>query len=313
MGQMGRTFMMEIAKSEFSTATKIAVTGGTGFVGRAVVRQLCDAGYRQIIAISRNTSAALPAKDGLVYTSADMTSAADACRALAGCSAVIHLIGIIRPTARQSFYKAHVTATENVIYAMRKNGIKRLLHMSALGTRPASASFYHQTKWLAEQLIVKSDVHYTIIRPSLIIGEEGEFTGMLDSWSLGLAPPYISMPFFGRGILGLTSALIAPVRVEDVARLFQWSLDRSVSIGKVYELAGPRSFTWLEFLRLYAKTRHGKNRRTIGIPIWLAKILGRLPGLPFTRDQAIMAGEDNIISYDLLRTDMPDFFTRDTL
>ncbi|MGC8559372.1 MAG: NAD(P)H-binding protein [Phycisphaerae bacterium] len=304
---------MEMPKSENMHIGRIAITGGNGFVGRAVVAQLLDAGYRQIVVISRHASANAAHTDGVRFVAGDLTISSDACRALAGCDAVVHLVGIIRPTSRQSFYDAHVAATENTVFAMRENGIKRLLHMSALGTRISAVSSYHRTKWTAEQVVVKSGLDYTIIRPSLILGNHGEFTLMLDAWSEGIAPPYLFMPYFGRGIFGKRAALISPVRVEDVAKLFQWCLDRPVSIGKIYELSGPREFTWPDFLRLYAKTRHGRNRRTLGIPIWLGKILGRLPGLPFTTDQVIMAGEDSTANGEELKADMPDFFTREAL
>ena len=304
---------MEIPKNENIDTGRIAITGGNGFVGRAVVTQLLDAGYRQIVVIARHASADVAHIDGVSFVAGDLTISSDACRALAGCDAVVHLVGIIRPTSRQSFYDAHVAATENTVFAMRENGIKRLLHMSALGTRISAVSNYHQTKWTAEQIVVKSGLEYTIIRPSLILGDQGEFTQMLDVWSQGIAPPYLFMPYFGRGALGIGRTRIAPVRVEDVATLFQWCLDRPVSIGKIYELAGPREFTWPEFLRLYAKVRHGKVRRALGIPIWLGKILGRFPGMPFTTDQVIMAGEDNIANGEPLKADMPDFFTRDVL
>ncbi len=292
-------------------STTVAVTGATGFVGRAVVHQLLAAGYRHVVAIARKAPAPALAADGVIFRAADLGNSTDACTALADCHMVIHLIGIIRPTARQSFQKAHVTVTENTIFAMRKLGIRRLVHMSALGTRAGTASTYHQTKWAAEQRILQSDLDATIIRPGLIIGEGGEFTQMLDAWSRGSIPPFLFMPYFGRGLLGQTGANIAPVRVEDVARLFQWCLDRPVSIGKIYELSGPRQFTWPEFLRLYAVTHHGRRRIAQGIPGWLGKILGHLPGLPFTTDQVVMAMENSTTDDANLKTDMPDFFSRD--
>lgn len=291
--------------------TKIAVTGATGFVGKAVVKQLLDVGYRQVVAIARHSPVAPLWGNGVIFQPADMSNSGDACRALEGCQIVVNLVGIIRPTPRQSFQRAHVTVTENVVYAMRQHGIKRLIHMSALGTRAMAASNYHRTKWTAEQIIFKSQLDATIIRPGLIVGEGGEFTQMLDGWSRGSVAPYFFMPYFGCGLLGQTSARIAPVRVEDVAKLFQWCIDRPVAIGKIYELSGPRVFTWPEFLRLYALTHYGRQRAVAGIPSWLGKIAAQMPTLPFTSDQVTMAVEDNVARIDQLKSDMPEFFTRD--
>ena len=114
---------MEIPKNENIDTGRIAITGGNGFVGRAVVTQLLDAGYRQIVVIARHASADVAHIDGVSFVAGDLTISSDACRALAGCDAVVHLVGIIRPTSRQSFYDAHVAATENTVFAMRENGI----------------------------------------------------------------------------------------------------------------------------------------------------------------------------------------------
>ncbi len=292
------------------TAERIAVTGGTGFVGQRVVRQLLATGYSKVTAIGRHPPEKLADTPGLAICGADLTDPNQVQRALAGCSAVIHLVGIIRPTSQQTFYQAHVATTQNLITAMPGLGIKRLVHMSAMGTRSGAVSAYHQTKWQAEAAVAASGLDYTIIRPSLILGEGGEFAKMLDGWARGRAPPFLFMPYFGRGAAGQKSSQIAPVSVDDVAKLFVLCLAVDASVGKTYELSGPRVFNWPEFLRCYALAKHSRKRRAIGIPAWWGKILGRLPGMPFTRDQVIMAVENDVGDGKGLLSDFPDFRTR---
>src|ERR1700722_10557962 len=105
-------------------------------------------------------------------------------RAVAGCRAVIHLVGIIRENPRQgiTFARMHVSATRALVTAAKRAGIKRFLHMSALGTRAGAPSTYHQTKWEAEQIVRSSGLDWTIFRPSLIHGPTGELMKMEAAW-----------------------------------------------------------------------------------------------------------------------------------
>ena len=231
-----------IAPAQFE---RILVTGSTGFVGRAVVRELLARGIKPICLV-RSVEKLLrqhpevhpdrftPIVGGL--------SDRGAVREAAGMSqAAIHLVGIIiaRPMRGQTFHRIHVEGTRRVIEALQEAGVRRYLHMSALGTRSNAVSKYHRTKWEAEELVRQSGLEWTIFRPSLIHGPEGEFMRLMKRFMCSWLPPAI--PYFGSGL-----AKVQPVSVKDVAYCFAQSLFSPETIGKIVPLCGPRPYTWIE-------------------------------------------------------------------
>jgi NADH dehydrogenase len=218
---------------------------------------------------------------------------------MAGCTAVIHLVGIImeKPSKGITFERIHFEGTRAVVDAAKRNGIGRFIHMSALGTRPNAASQYHQTKWKAEECVRASGIDWTIFRPGLIHGPGG-LMEMEAKWAHKSAPPFVAMPYFGKGALGLGgSGLLQPVYVDDVARAFVEAIDRPQSIRKTYDLAGPDRLNWPQFHHVSSLELIGKQRMTAPLPAWIAKLLasaGLGPLLDFNRDQVIMSQEDNV-------------------
>lgn len=285
----------------------VFVTGATGFVGTHVRDLLLQRGYR-VRALVRRTGS-LPAADGLEEAPGDITNPASLAPALQNCHAVIHLVGIIeeKPSRGITFDRIHHQGAVNVINAARDAGIARYVHMSALGTRPNAAARYHQTKWTAEEHLRQSGLAYTIFRPSLIHGPDGEFTQMLRNWATGKAAPFLFMPFFGSGLLGQTNTNpISPVHVDDVAALFVDALTTPASIGKTYDVGGPERLSWRELLRTASAAFRGKPKMALGIPAWYAKLLASLPlPLPFNRDQVLMSQEPNAADPAPIQADFP--------
>jgi NADH dehydrogenase len=216
-----------------------------------------------------------------------------------GCDAVIHLVGIImeRPGKGITFERIHYQGTVNVVDAARRAGVKRYLHMSALGTRADAVSNYHKTKFAAEHYVRGSGLQWTIFRPSMIHGPRGEFMQMEAKWARMQAPPFLFMPYFGAGALGTGGAgMLQPVFVGDVARAFVDALTNPKTIGEVYLLGGPDRVTWPQLHKTVSRHVVGRERTTLALPAWKAKLLarigvGRLAG--FNWDQVVMSQEDN--------------------
>ncbi len=296
----------------------ILLTGGTGFVGIEVLRRLVAQNHTIHAIVNRHPLAIddphiRPFPGGL-FDDAALYGAAK------GCAAAIHIVGIIREKRSSgiTFHRLHVEATERVIRACQRQGVRRLIHMSALGARPDAASQYHQTKYEAEEAVRASGLDWTIFRPSLILGPDGEFMRMLEQWALcGPLPladaPVIGhvvpkfMPWFSGGLLGRRGAgRVQPIQVSDVARAFIESLANEKSIGKTYPLGGADRLTWPELYRLVSSRLIGRPRATLAVPAWYGKLLTRIvptPLLPFNRDQVIMSQEESTCDLDALVAD----------
>lgn len=284
-------------------AARVFVTGGSGFVGTAVVGELRRREH-DVVALARRGEVA-----GAWVVRGDVCDARVLAEGMVGCAAAIHLVGIIaeRPGDGVTFRRMHVEATRAVVDAAKGMGVRRYVHMSALGARPDGASEYHRTKWEAEEYVRGSGLEWTIIRPSMIHGPRGEFMRMEADWARGKRAPYFFMPYFGRGMLGTGGAgKVQPVYVNDVARAFVDAIERPETVGRAYDLGGARVMTWPEMHRIASRAIAGRSRPAAGVPAWYAKLLTRLlpPALlPFNRDQVVMSQEDNTCDLGGFRRD----------
>lgn len=287
----------------------VLVTGGTGFVGQSIVRCLGQSGYTARI-LARNRPPGQTDHPSMEFRQGNVVDGQRVESAMQGCTAVIHLVGIIRETRFQSFDQAHVQATENVLKAASAAGVQRYIHMSASGTREHAAAQYHQTKWRAEQMVRAANLNWTIFRPGLIHGPDGEFTRMVMQWHSGKAPPFLFMPYFGGGLLGQRAvARVQPIFVEDLAELFVRALEIPGTEKRTYEVGGPDQYTWAAMLEVFNTVLPRPARAILGIPFWLAKALSTfsLPGLPFNHDQVVMAGEDSVCDLAAVKQDFLGF------
>jgi NADH dehydrogenase len=193
-----------------------------------------------------------------------------------------------------------------VIYAAQQANVRRFIHMSALGTRAQANSRYHQTKFAAEELLRHSGLDFTIFRPGLIHGPDGEFSQMLYGWAHGTRAPWFFMPYFGRGMFGQQSSKIQPVYIDDVAGAFVQAVDHPQAVGKTYDLVGPARYTWPELLHIASRILRGKPKVPVAIPAWEADLMLKLHfPVPFTREQLTMALEDNIGDAAPVQADFP--------
>jgi len=309
-----------------SSITTVAVAGATGFVGRHTVRELLAGGFR-VSALVRDRAKArriLPASVNLVV--GDSLDAAAVDETLAGADACINLIGIVRETRRpgdhQSFEKAHTRTTRSLVDRCRARGVNRFIQMSALGVRDVSISEYQRTKWEAELIVRRSGLDWTIMRPSVIHGPDGEFNKLAKGWVSGHKAPWLFLPYFTRSVedkrvpLGSVSQVdpaVQPVAVIDVARVFVAALRSPAAIGEVYNVVGAETLTWPELLRHMRDHIHGANHglQPHGLPgniaAGAAMVAGRLglgDMLPFDEGMARMGAEDSTAAMDKLKADL---------
>jgi NADH dehydrogenase len=231
---------------------------------------------------------------GMDWFRGSVLSPDDLRRALQGCDAVIHLVGIIGEIGDQTFERVHQEGTLRVVEAALSSGVRRMIHMSALGTRPAAVSRYHQTKWAAEEAVRGSGLEWTVFRPSVIYGPGDGFVNLfarMSRWSPVL-------PVIGRG-----TALLQPVSVDGVARAFARALDSKGAVCQTYDLCGPDRLTLPQVLQAILRATR-RRRMIVCIPRALAwyptavleqlfpRILRR--PAPLSRDQILMLEEDNV-------------------
>jgi NADH dehydrogenase len=269
----------------------ILVTGGTGFVGGHLIRRLRQEDV-PVRALVRNPDKAQALKDlGVDVVKGDVSDSASLEKASSGVERVIHLVGIIQEGPGATFQGVHVGGTRTVIEAAKKSGVRHLVYVSALGTRPDAKSNYHKTKWAAEELVRAAGIPYTILRPSLIYGAGDLFTIRL-SQMIRLSP---LLPVIGSG-----SSKVQPIFIDDVVTCILKSVTSDCCLNEIYEIGGPDQLTYEEVTVAIADAV-GVKRPTLHLPLFFMKSVATvfeavLPKAPVTTDQLIMLQEDTVCS-----------------
>ena len=267
---------------------KVFVTGGTGFVGQEVIRQLRNSQH-SVRALVRTARPELFSAE-IETVNADATQVDSLNTLLEGCDAVIHLVGIIRefPARNITFARLHVDSTRNLLQAASEQGVPRFLHMSANGSRADASTDYHKTKWAAEELVRQSALDWTIFRPSLIFGAADQFVNLL-AQLIGKLP---IIPVMGDG-----QYRIQPVSVSDVAAGFVKALETPESSGQTYHCGGPKAYSYDEILDLIGLALGKTKVCKLHHPLWMMKpvvsVMQSLPQFPMTSDQLQMLLEGN--------------------
>jgi NADH dehydrogenase len=268
----------------------ILLTGGTGFVGRHIVRALL-AGEKDVRALVRNPKEG--ASLGSEVVEGDMTDAASLRRAVEGVDVVVHLVAV-RQGKPELFQRVMVEGTRNLLAAANEAGVRRFVLMSALGTSEESKDLvpYYGAKWQMEQDVKASGLPYVIFRPSFIFERDG---GILPTFRK-LAKLTPVTPIIGSG-----EQRIQPIWAGDVAAYFDKAIDLDAATGRTFELGGPDTVSWNEF---WARLKRvlGMRRPSVHVPVGLMKVNAllteRLPGnIPLTRDLLKMLEHvDNVVT-----------------
>ena len=267
----------------------VTLFGGGGFLGRYVAQELLKAGARVRIA-ERDPSNAwfLKPLGGLGQTQfvpASITSVATVDHAVAGADSVVNLVGILKG----DFDSIHRKGAVNVAAASKAAGVDALVHVSAIGADPESASAYGRSKGEGEVAVRAAFPDSTIVRPSIIFGQEDAF---LNRFAAMLSAPVVPVL---RG-----PVKFQPIWVSDVAKaIAAAALNPQTHAGRIYELGGPETISMEQLYTWLAKAT-GRSPHLVPIPDMLggpiATIAGFLPGAPITRDQWLMLQKDNVVA-----------------
>lgn len=267
---------------------KVAVTGGTGFVGRNLVERLIAEGHDVTVLTHRESPERIfDAQPQSVRGSIGDVASLKA--AFEGNQAVYHLVGIIAETKTQTFEKTVVEGTTNVIEACRQAGVNRIIYLSAMGTSKNAPSKYHQSKYLAEQAVIASGIDYVIYRPSVIYGLGDGFVSMLTNM-------VTSMPF--TPVVGKGKYKLQPAYIDDVVYALAQGLTNERALNQIIEIGGPDQLEYVQILSIIKKVLN-KSKMNFHIPVWVMKAAASvlekiLKPAPITRDQLIMMEMGNI-------------------
>lgn len=275
---------------------RVFVTGGTGFVGRNIIRAINAHPLRLMV----RTPHEGPEEPGIEHVQADVTDPSSLTGTMDGCEIVVHLVGIIEETGDATFDRIIRQGTENVLIEAKRAGVKHFVHMSALGARNDPQYGYHTAKYRAEQAVMNSGLTYTIFRPSVIFGPGDGFINTL----AGVVRSFPVIPVVGSG-----QARFQPVQVGDVADAFARAVDDpGETANKVYELGGDRPYTYVQMLDAIAGEL-GESKPKVKVPIQLMKIVVSaskpLPSAlrpPVTSEQLKMLSLDNSTSESATET-----------
>ena len=275
--------------------TSVCILGGTGFVGRHLVNRLAAEGVRcRILTRRPHRHRHVGVARGSTLVEANVHDRAELVRQFAGQDAVINLVGILNEGGGESFRHAHYELPLSVLAACQTAGVPRLLHMSALNAdAQRGTSEYLKTKGAAEDYLHANAgaVAVTSFRPSVIFGPDDSFFNRFAAL-LRIPGPFP---------LACPSARFAPVYVGDVAEAFARSLDDPTTFDQRYDLCGPRVFTLRELVD-YTVQAMGERKPILELNDTFsrlqAKVLGVLPGRPFTMDNYLSMQMDSVCEHD---------------
>jgi NADH dehydrogenase len=266
---------------------KIAILGGTGFIGGHLCQELSGTKHEIIIigrhARSGSITSNISGRYGNIHDTESLASA------LKDVDIVYHLVGIIAETGELTFEKTVIGGTVNLVRACEESGVKKIIYLSALGTSGNALSNYYQSKWKAEELIRNSSLEYVIIRPSVVFGPNDKFINMFAD----MIRRFPIIPIVGDG-----RYLLQPVYVGDLARILIASAESESAQNKTIEIGGPDQISFRDLIAIIKKILN-KKRANIYIPFMLMKpmaaILEKIMSRPpVTVDQLKMLKIGNV-------------------
>ena len=294
------------------------VFGGSGFLGRHIVKRLADLGYTVIVAV-RDVESGMHLKPNgnpgqIILQACNVRDPEMVARSIEGADVVVNAVGILSPWGKQTFGAVHTEGAGNIAKACSDAGTENLIHISALGADENSESEYGKTKAAGEKAVLENYPSATILRPSVVFGPEDDFFNKFAGiMRFTPALPVIGAPLIPEvkfedgdldvNLYGDGGAKMQPVYVGDVAQAAINSIDNADAKGKTFELGGPEVMTFMGIMkRLLKHTERQRFLAPVAYPFAkiLGGIIGFLPNPLLTGDQITMLKAGSVVSEDAL-------------
>ena len=279
---------------------RVALFGGTGFVGSYLVDELLQQGHQPVLLVREGREGRVQHREKCIIITGDVLNNSDVAVAVQTADAVIYNIGLLRqfPARGLTFEEYHHQSAKRVMDAAMAANVNRFILMSANGVK-REGTLYQTTKYKAEKYLKTTKLNWTIFRPSVIFGDprgRAEFCQQLRDDMLALPLP---APMFYEGLIPRNTGqfMMSPIHVTDIATLFVRSLPMDSTFGHTYHLGGPETLSWREIVgRIAAASDRRKWRVPVPVMVikWVAAVLDRFAFFPITRDQLTMLMEGNI-------------------
>jgi NADH dehydrogenase len=283
---------------------RVAIFGGTGFVGSYVTDALVDGGHRPVLLVRPGSEDKVRRPEGCDQVPGGIRDEEAVARTLDGADAAIYLIGLLeeKPEKGITFEAMHFEGARRTMDAAAGKGVRRFILMSANGVKPDGTP-YQTTKHRAEEHLKSTDLDWTIIRPSVIFGDPRGRMEIATQLKEEMMDMPIPAPLFYEGLLPLGAGRfeLSPVHVEDVAAVYRRSLEEPATVGRTLCLGGPDALTWKQMLEVIARAC-GKRKLMLPAPAWAVKTVAAVfegaDWFPITRDQITMLMEGNTCDSD---------------
>ena len=243
---------------------KVAITGGTGFIGRHLARDLVSRGHEVILIARGQYKRNTQPVEGASLFSLDTNDTDNLTKAFEGCDAVVHCAGTSVEDSKQTFYRLHVEGTRSAVTASEDARVKKFVLVSYLNVRPNVKSEYHTTKWQGEEIVRASKLNFTILKAGLVYGQGDHLLNNLSNL-------FRKMPVFAA--VGLREKTVRLVAVEDLVEVIRAALDQDRFVRQTVAVLGPDEFPFSQAARRIAKTLGKPSLIVLPFPVFFHRIL----------------------------------------
>ncbi|WP_166254704.1 complex I NDUFA9 subunit family protein [Marinobacter salicampi] len=270
-------------------ARRVTVLGGSGFLGKAVSRELAEQGFEVRIACRNPARVSVGLSSRVELVTCDIRNEDDVTRALTGADAAVNAVSLYVEKESLTFEEIHVVGAGRIARCARECGVGRLVQLSGIGASEASPSSYVRARARGERVVAERFPDAIILRPSVLCDRDA---GFVDALRLVSRLPVV--PLFGKG-----QTRLQPVYVADVAAGVRGAISLADTAGKCFELGGATVYTYREAVELVLRHEHrSRPFLPLPFPVWhgIAAVLGLLPNPPLNRDQVFLMEEDNVVN-----------------